>query len=206
LHCSAIILAGGFSSRFGQDKGLVKLAGKPLLNHVLDAVGNLADETIVAVSSQAQAESFRKVLGSEVNVVVDTMDLHGPLVGAMTGFQAAQALYAFLLPCDTPLVSTDVLRLLLELHQGKSAVIPRWPNCNIEPLQAVYCMKPACMAAKEALEKGRSNMQTMIDNLRGVRFVSTLVLQQLDPKLNTFFNVNTPLDLKRAEKILQENK
>jgi GTP:adenosylcobinamide-phosphate guanylyltransferase len=46
----------------------------------------------------------------------------------------------------------------------------------------------------------------MIDNLRGVRFVSTLVLQQLDPKLNTFFNVNTPLDLKRAEKILQENK
>lgn len=184
----------------------MKLAGKPLLNHVLDAVGNLADETIVAVSSQAQAESFRKVLGSEVNVVVDSVKAHGPLAGAMTGFQATQAQYSFLLPCDTPLVSNSVLHLLLELCQGKSAVIPRWPNCNIEPLQAVYCVKPACAAAKEALEKSMSNMQAMIDNLRGVRFVSTLVLQQLDPKLSTFFNVNTPLDLKRAEKILQDNK
>jgi molybdopterin-guanine dinucleotide biosynthesis protein A len=43
----------------------------------------------------------------------------------------------------------------------------------------------------------------MVDKLRGVRYVSTLVLRQLDPELKSFFNVNTPLDLKRAEAMLK---
>jgi molybdopterin-guanine dinucleotide biosynthesis protein A len=42
----------------------------------------------------------------------------------------------------------------------------------------------------------------MIDNLHGVRYVSTLVLEQLDPNLATFFNINTPVDLKKAEAML----
>jgi GTP:adenosylcobinamide-phosphate guanylyltransferase len=45
-------------------------------------------------------------------------------------------------------------------------------------------------------------MQAMVDKLRGVRYVSTLVLEQLDPELNTFINVNTAFDLKKAEAIL----
>jgi molybdopterin-guanine dinucleotide biosynthesis protein A len=43
----------------------------------------------------------------------------------------------------------------------------------------------------------------MVDRLRNVRYVSTLVLQQLDPELRTFFNVNTPLDLRKAELMLR---
>jgi molybdopterin-guanine dinucleotide biosynthesis protein A len=45
-----------------------------------------------------------------------------------------------------------------------------------------------------------------VDELRGVRYISTLVLRQLDPKLRTFFNVNTPLDLRRAEFMLRQLK
>jgi len=43
----------------------------------------------------------------------------------------------------------------------------------------------------------------MIDNLRGVRYVSTMVLEQLEPDLLTFFNVNTPQDLKKADSLLK---
>ena len=50
LDRAAIILAGGFSSRFGQDKGLLQLARKPLVRHVLDAISPLVDEKIVVVS------------------------------------------------------------------------------------------------------------------------------------------------------------
>jgi molybdopterin-guanine dinucleotide biosynthesis protein A len=57
-------------------------------------------------------------------------------------------------------------------------------------------------AAKASLNEGKPNMQSMVDKLHGIRYVSTLVLQQLDPELRTFFNVNTPLDLKKAEAIL----
>jgi molybdopterin-guanine dinucleotide biosynthesis protein A len=109
-----------------------------------------------------------------------------------------------LLPCDTPLLSKDILLLLFDLCPNKNAVIPRWPNGYIEPLQAVYRTKPALEAAEKALSEGRLNMQAMVDKLRGIRYVSTLVLRQLDPQLNSFFNVNTPMDLKRAEKLLKE--
>jgi len=49
-------------------------------------------------------------------------------------------------------------------------------------------------------------LRSMVDKLRGVRYVSTLVLQQIDPELRTFFNINTPLDLKKAEFMLGKNK
>jgi len=46
----------------------------------------------------------------------------------------------------------------------------------------------------------------MINYMRGVRYVSTLVLQQYDAELLSFFNVNTPQDLKRAESVLKKRR
>jgi len=203
LSKSAIVLAGGFSSRFGQDKGLLQLADKPLIKHVLDAISTLVDEKMVVASSRVQAENYAKVLGSDVNVLIDMDDAQSPLVGALTGFKEARGEYALLLSCDTPFVSRDVVSLLFEMCINRYAVIPRWPNGYIEPLQAVYCAKPAYEAAKNALSERKLNVQSMVDRLRGVRYVSTLVLRQLDPGLRTFFNVNTLLDLKRAESMLR---
>ena len=202
---SAIILAGGVSSRFGQDKGLLQLANKPLIKHVLDAISTLVDEKMVVASSKVQAENYAKVLGSDVNVLIDVDDGHGPLVGALTGFKEAHERYALLLSCDTPFVSRDVVSLLFEMCINRNAVIPRWPNGYIEPLQAVYCTKPAYEAAKNALSEGKLNMQSMVDRLRGVRYVSTLVLEQLDLELRTFFNINTLLDLRNAENMLKRS-
>lgn len=204
---SAIILVGGFSSRFGQDKGLVLLAGKPLAKYVLDGVNNIVDEKILVASSKDQAENYKEVLGSGVKVLIDRiiMDVaQSPLVGALAGLKEAHGRYALLLPCDTPFISRDVISLLFELCIDRNAVIPRWPNACIEPLQAVYCTEPAYEAARSALNEGKLNMQSMIDKLRGVRYVSTLVLRQLDQELTTFFNINNILDLKKAENILKQ--
>jgi len=202
LERSAIILAGGFSTRLGQDKGLVQLAGKPLVRHVLDKAKNLVDETLVVVSSNSQAEKYEKVLGSDASISVDNAKAHGPLAGTNVGFMEASGQYSLLLPCDAPFISRDILQLLLELCINKNAVIPRWPNCNIEPLQAVYCTEAALRASNEAVSSGEVKMQAMVDKLRGVRYVSTLVLEQLDPELKTFINVNTAFDLKKAEAML----
>ena len=202
MERSAIILAGGFSTRLGQDKGLVQLAGKPLVRHVLDKAKNLVDETLVVVSSNSQAEKYEKVLGSDASISVDNAKAHGPLAGTNVGFMEASGKYSLLLPCDAPFISRDILQLLLELCINKNAVIPRWPNCNIEPLQAVYCTEAALRASNEAVSSGEVKMQAMVDKLRGVRYVSTLVLEQLDPELKTFINVNTAFDLKKAEAIL----
>lgn len=171
--------------------------------HVLDAVKGLVDDTIVVVSSQAQARSYAQYMDADVNVLTDAAHTQTPLVGALTGFEIAQKEYSLVLSCDVPFVSRTVLSLLLDLSLKKSAAIPRWPNGYIEPLQAVYCTKLAKEAAKCALSEGKLNMQAMVDKLRRVRFISTLVLQQLDPELRTFFNINTLSDMKKAEAMLK---
>ena len=203
LQKSAVILAGGFSRRFGRDKGLVVLAGKPLILHVIARVSKVADEVLVVVSSEEQKNKFEAILEEKANLVIDKDDSQSPLVGAITGFESANAEYSLLLPCDTPLVSTQIVQFLLDMCTNRSAAIPRWPGGYIEPLQAVYRTESALTAAKTALKQGKMNMRSMIDNLRGVRYVSTIVLEQLEPDLLTFFNVNTPQDLKKAESILK---
>ena len=199
---SVVILAGGFSKRFGQDKGLIELAGKPLILHVLDGTVDMVDEVVVVVSSDAQRKAFTRLLHDKADVVVDKYEKQSPLIGALTGFENAQGKYSLLLPCDTPFISSQVLSLLLDLCIKRNAAIPRRPNGYIEPLQAAYHTKSALRAAEIALKEKKLNVRSMILHMMRVRYISTMVLRQMDPKLLTFFNINTPEDLKRAESIL----
>lgn len=195
---SAIVLAGGFSSRFGKDKGILELAHKPLIKHVVDVVTPVVDETIVVTNSQERITQYAKVITKHAQFVVDICKSKSPLVGAFTGFGVAQGKYSLLLPFDTPFVSIEVVSLLFELCRNRAAVIPRWPNGYIEPLHAVFQTELALKAAKTAVAEGKLKVRAMIEKLSGVRYVSTLVIQQLDPDLRTFFNINTLSDLKKA--------
>lgn len=203
LQKSAIILAGGFSRRFGSDKGRVILQSKHLVQHVIDNVTPAVDEVLVVVSSHKQKNDFEPIIKNTAKLVVDKEESQSPLIGAITGFESTIANYSLLLPCDAPLVSTKIVQFLLDLCTNRSAVIPRWPTGYIEPLQAVYHTNSAFCAAKKALAEGSLNMRAMISNLPQVRYVSTIVLEQIDPDLLTFFNVNTPQDLEKVNKILK---
>jgi molybdopterin-guanine dinucleotide biosynthesis protein A len=203
LQKSAVILAGGFSRRFGRDKGLVVLANKPLILHVIDRVSKAVDEILVVVSSEKQKNKFEAIMEKKAKLVIDRENSQSPLVGTITGFETAEGEYSLLLPCDTPLVSTQIVQFLLDLCTNRNAAIPRWPNGYIEPLQAAYRTETALATAKAALKQGKMNMRSMIDNMTGVRYVSTIVLEQLEPELLSFFNVNTPQDLEKAEAILK---
>lgn len=204
---SAIVLAGGFASRFGKDKGILKLANRPLIKHVTDSVQGIVDETIVVTSSEQRAAEYGRFLTSNIKFAVDIAKPKSPLVGALTGFAVAKGEYSILLPFDTPFVSREVISLLFNLCLGKAATVPRWPNGQIEPLHAVYQTKLALRAAKYTVAEGKLNMRIMIGKLQEVQYVSTSLIQQLDSKFDTFFNINTPDDLKRAIlKINLENK
>ncbi len=200
---SAVVVAGGVSKRFGQDKGLIKLAEKPLILHVLDKVATLVDETIVVVNSETQKNNFIEVIKEKARVVVDSTNVQTPLVGALAGFETVQNEYSLLLACDTPFLSSTIPSFLLDICVNKTAAIPRWPNGNIEPLQAAYHAKIAAKAAKTTLEDDKLDMRSMIANMQNVRYISTTVLRQFDPKLLTFFNINTLNDLKKAEMMMK---
>lgn len=195
---SAIVLAEGSQGKFSEDRGLLKLANKPLLNHVVDAVKGIVGEVLVVTSSKEQSDLYAKMVSPNVQFAIDIGELKDPLSGALTGFKAAQGKYSLLLPFDAPFVSRDVLSLLFDCCIGKSAVIPRWPSRQIEPLHAVYHTEQALEAAEEALASGELEVEAMVSKMRGVRYISTLVIEQLDPDFRTFFKINTSLDLKKA--------
>ncbi len=204
LKSSTIVLAGGFSRRFGEDKGLIDLGGKPLILHVVDRVSGVAGEILVVVGSRVQKKKFESLLGQKATVFVDKQEVQSPLVGALTGFEFSQGEYSLLLSCDTPFISIQIVHFLLENCINKGAAIPRWPNGYIEPLHAAYHTRSAFAAAKMALEQGKLNLRSMIAGLNGVRYISTVALQQMDLKLLTFLNINTPEALQRAEALLKQ--
>ena len=206
MEKSAIILCDDSSKIFGEDKGLVKLNGKPLLNHVVDAVKSLVEETIIVTSSQAQIELYTKIVSSKVEFVIDHAEPKNQLTNALKGFEASHGKYALLLSFDQPLVSRDIVSLLFELAIGKSATVPRYTSCEAEPLQAVYDTSKALEAAQIALTNNATNMATVVDKMRGVRYISMLVFEQMDSEMKSFFRVNSPLDLKKAATMLKPQK
>ncbi len=202
---SAIILSGGSSKRFGRDKGLVELLGKPLILHVLDRVAPLVDEVIIVLSSEVQLMKYQDIVKSS-KLILDESNSRASIIGALAGFKNAIEDYCILLSCDTPIISQDIVSLLLKSAPGNDAVIPRWPNRYIEPLQAAYKTKTAYNATVETIKKGKLRLSDMIERLRKILYISTITLRRLDPNLNTFLNINTPFELKKAENILKSIK
>lgn len=202
MSCSAAILAGGPSKRIKGEKALLDLAGKPLIRRVYGAVVEAVDEVIVVVEAEEKIKSYSSVL-PQCRYVVDQCKTRSPLAGALTAFGASKSDYTLLLPCDTPFISADLVSLLIGLFPRHEAVVPRWPNGYLEPLQATYNTEKGLKAAESALSEGKLNMASMIGKLRNVLYLSTIVIQQVDPGLDSFFNVNTELDLREAEKRLR---
>lgn len=190
---SAVILASGISAQ-----SVAELEGKPLLNYVIDAIGNLVDEVVIVVDSQECADAFAKFVAPDVKFVVNQTPSEGPLAEAATGFEAAGGEYSLVLPAGSPFVSHELLSLLFELCVGKAACVPRWTNQECEPLHAVYDTKKALETAKIVLAEGKTDMESMVEKLRGVRYLSTMVIEQIDPDFKSFFTASTPADLRKA--------
>ncbi|MGZ4850444.1 MAG: molybdenum cofactor guanylyltransferase [Candidatus Bathyarchaeia archaeon] len=203
---SAIILVGFTPNKFGEDKGLLKLNKKPLFSYVVDSIKDIVEEIIIVTNSQQHADIYAKAVSTNAKFAVDDDESKGPLGGALTGFEAAQGKYSLLLPFDAPFICREIISLLFDLCIGKTAVVPRWTNCEIEPLHAVYRTECGLEAAKKALANNELELADMVVKMRGVRYVSTLVIEQLDPELLTFFNVNAPLDLKKALTMMKQRK
>ena len=204
MKITAIILAGGFSSRFGVDKGLLKIANKSLISYVIKIVSSTADEIFIVTNSEKKIKKYSKSANDlKIKYFLDLYDNIGPLAGILTGLINAKGKYSLIVPFDTPFISKKIIYLLIKLCENKNAVVPRWPNGHIEPLHAVYKTKLALNAARDALVHKEKKVRAMIQRINDVYYVSTNILRKYDPNLLTFFNINTPLDLKKAKLLIK---
>jgi molybdopterin-guanine dinucleotide biosynthesis protein A len=177
----------------GQDKALLPLGGRPLVEHVLQRIEDLASDILITTNRPADFE----YLG--VRLVSDRLPGAGALHGLLTALEAAAGDQVLVVGCDMPFLSLSLLRHMLELASNDTVVIPRREG-EFEPLHAVY-PKSCSAAVKSAIDAGERRMISLLPSVDYLT-VEGAALDRHDPHGLSFFNINTPADLARAEQLL----
>src|SRR3989442_15949026 len=107
---TALILAGGSSTRFRAPKALVEVAGKPMVQRVFEAVSPFADEVIVSIADSSMADALRRFL-SRAEYAVDQGRGMGPIEGIRRGVEIARGGRLTVAPCDATPFRPGLYRL-----------------------------------------------------------------------------------------------
>ena len=193
---TAIILAGGRSSRMGQDKALISIQGVPLLQQICTLALSCASPVYVVTPWQ---ERYQNIVPSachllrEVPLPGETKP-HGPLVGFAQGLAQVQTPWVLLLACDLPqLQPSEVLKWTSFLAQASPevvALLPRHPK-GWEPLSGFY--RRRCLPQlNEFIESGGRSFQHWLAQ-QSVQPLPVSDSQQL-------LNCNTPADIEQVIK------
>lgn len=196
---SAVILAGGKSSRMGSPKSDLKFAGGSMLDYIISEMTRVFSELVVAVSE----ERFYPWEGYGVRSIADRARYRGPVAALEQALREIEFDRAFVCSCDVPFVSGDLARKLCDLLDEYDVVIPQVEG-KLQPLHAVY--RKSCSKTLGAMREQKQNRLHDIVNFAKVRIVPEEDIRALDPdpRLLSFFNVNTPEDYQRAIKLLDE--
>ena len=193
---SGIILAGGTSTRLGQDKALIEIQGEVLIQRVVRTLSALVDQVIL-VTNQPEKLAF---LG--LPMVGDVYTGASTLGGLHAGLSAIQTTYGLVVGCDMPFLNAELLRYMISLCQGDAqmdhsrydVVIPRIGR-YLEPLHAIYARR--CQQSfAEHIASQQDHIRYAFEGMC-VRYVEKQEIAHYDPKQRSFFNVNTPDDLER---------
>lgn len=126
-----VVLAGGASSRMGTDKAMLPLAGSPLISYPVKTLSGVFSEVFVSSGSEKRY-SF---LGLEE--VIDVFANSGPLGGIHSSLLAAQQRPIFVIACDLPFVSRELVEYVLEAREPGRSRIVEWEG-RIQPLLGIY--------------------------------------------------------------------
>ncbi|MEJ5357074.1 MAG: molybdenum cofactor guanylyltransferase [Desulfobacterales bacterium] len=193
--CTGVILAGGLSTRYGGcNKALLRVGGRRILDRLFEVFRGLFAEIILVTN---RPEEF---LEWDALIVTDLFAVRSSLTGIHTGLFYARQPHAFFAACDTPFLQRGVIEAVLEgIEPSVDLVIPR-TAAGLEPLCAAYS-KRCLRAVEEHLRRGLFKIQGALAGKK-IREIPEDALRRRDPELRSFFNVNTPEDLARAEALV----
>jgi len=194
--CTGVILAGGLSTRFnGKNKALLPIHGKPILRYIHEVYEVLFDEIILVTNNPIE------YLDWDLEVVTDLFSIRSSMTGIHTGLFYAGHAHAFVCACDTPFIKKELVEAVLQGIGGKAEWIIPQTRFGLEPMCAVY--------SKNCLQ----NIETCLHNEKlkikkclrktPTKIISEKKLLEKDPDLISFYNINTPEDLCKAESLIQ---
>jgi molybdopterin-guanine dinucleotide biosynthesis protein A len=196
----AVVLAGGKSKRFGEDKNHIKLGDKTLLEHVLSKISNKFEEILIVSS-----HSLETIKIKNVTVIPDCFDDLGPLAGVLSSMKWVkdnQKLYQWIatFPSDTPFFETSIIREYKKRIKLNDSLLyfvkSNNKRHNIFGLWSIKLLK----TLEDDLIKNDFRKVEEWANKIGVKTID-FETKKFDP----FFNINTKKDFEEAKKIFNKN-
>lgn len=193
---TAVILAGGSSSRMKRNKALLPYRGERFIERIFRTMSGLFPEVLLVTNSP---ELYRFL---PCRIVADLYPGMGALAGIQAGLTQSTTPYIFVVACDMPDLNVRLIRHLISMAQGTDVVIPE-SESGLEPLHAIYAK--GCLAAmNEVLASGKGKIIACFDHLKVV-VVSRQEIAGIDPLFRSFRNINTPEEYFRIRQEVQEH-
>ncbi len=187
---TAFIIAGGRSSRMGEDKALLLWHGSPLLQHMIAVAGGITTEVRVS-GDPAKYAHF-------ATVVPDIFPDSGPLSGIHAALRHTPTQLNLVLAVDMPLIQPSFLQHLVERASATAALITV-PHVDgrFQPLCAVY-RPPFAELAEEALLQSQNKIDSLFTP--DITYIVTQEqIERLAFPLSMFDNLNTRQDFDQAK-------
>jgi len=188
---TGIVLSGGKSSRMGKEKGLCILNNKPLVEYSVEILKQVCDKILISTN-------FDLYNYLQLPVIKDEIKGIGPIGGLYSCLKKSETADNFVLSCDMPLISVDLINYIIKNKNNYQVVIPVFGEYS-EPLCA-YFRKDAEIILKKSIEDKDYKIQNSIKKLEFKFIKIDSTLEFYHQKL--FANVNTQDDLMEIEEFL----
>ena len=196
---SGVVLAGGGSSRAGTDKSMLTLGADPLITWVTAAFTDF-DELIISISSESQETKYGMFIDTPHRFVLDVERGRGPLAGLLSAVGEAEGDLVAVAPCDTPFITGELYRILVDRAEGRPGAAPRI-NDNWEPLIAVYERVPLQKILEKLLKADERRLSLLCTEL-DIQPVSEKEFLDAGLETEMMMNINAPEDLENAVKYM----
>jgi len=195
---TAVILSGGNSRRMGTNKALLNIGGKSIINRLIDILDSIFFEVLIS-SNNPNTFKF-----TEKKIIADIFPNRGPLAGIHSALSSINNKKVFILSCDMPLISDELIQFLCKYRTDKPIILPEAEG-RIQQLCGIYSKSALNMAENLLSESQRTgsklkgSIYELIEKLdREVVKVDNLEFYHPD----IFFNLNTPEDYEYLKKCL----
>ncbi len=194
-----VVLAGGKSQRFGEDKSQVKLHGKILIDYILSEIIDQFEEILIVTNNEIKFKFSKKI-----SITKDLIEGVGPLGGILTAMKWIKKnnknyKWISTFPSDTPFFTKNELKIFykkIDIQKSKLFFIKnKKMRHNIFGLWSMDLMEKL----DNDLKKGERKVEVWADTA-GVEIIN-IEYEKKDP----FFNINTKEDLEKAYKMLEND-
>ena len=187
---TAIILAGGMSSRMGFDKQFLRVGDKLLIDIIIEKLRDFFYEIIIVTNKP------KDYIGYDCTIIRDEIIGFGPLAGIHAGLNASNSQYNYILACDMPFIDIKYIEymknILNESENNPAAVVTKFGNW-IEPFNAFYSKD-----LLEIIEDSINNKERKIGSMlkkADVIYIEEKEAREFSKDWHMFANLNTRHDL-----------